>query len=156
MTESVKGDVHNGNPEEARFDSMACLDYAKRLGKYAGEDRPRPILARFKCADDKFNLFRNMDKSRSNGIRITNDLTFQEMQQLEDLKRDRRHFTSRRATWSLLAIRKMGAMEDLSHRGFSGEPIVVWMTIVTSPWTQPRLPTLISGMVKAHYLTILS
>ena len=32
--ESDKGDEHNGIPEEARLDSMACLDYAKRLGKY--------------------------------------------------------------------------------------------------------------------------
>jgi len=89
--ESDKGDEHNGIPEEARFDSMACLDYAKRLGKYVGEDRPRPILARFKCADDKFNLFKYRDKLRSNGIRIANDLTFQERQQLEDLKRDGRN-----------------------------------------------------------------
>lgn len=45
---------------------------------------------KFKCADDKFFLFKFRGKLRSQGIRIANDLIHQDRQELDELKQQGR------------------------------------------------------------------
>lgn len=78
-------------------DPDSCLISARRLGQFnKDKNKPRAILAKFRNPDDKFSLFSIRDKLRENGIKIANDLTPYEKEQLDRLKQQgRRGYFSR-------------------------------------------------------------
>jgi len=58
---------------------------ARRVGSF-DDGEPRMVVATFKSFSDKAKLFEWRDKLRENNIRISNDLTYYQRQQLKDLK----------------------------------------------------------------------
>jgi len=58
---------------------------ARRVGS-SDDGEPRMVVATFKSFRDKAKLFEWRDKLRENNIRISNDLTYYQRQQLKDLK----------------------------------------------------------------------
>lgn len=67
------------------FDENTVVS-ARRVGK-VNENEPRLVIVKFKCADDKFKLLNYREKLRENGIRLSNDLSYIQRQQLKELKK---------------------------------------------------------------------
>ena len=63
--------------------SSKCLSMAKRIGK-PSRSSPRMTLVTFESHDDKLKLFKYRDSLRSSGIRISDDLSPFQRQQIKD------------------------------------------------------------------------
>jgi hypothetical protein len=71
---------------EAKFDSNTLIK-AKRVGVVdTNQGNDRMVIVQFANSDDKFRLFKFRDKLRIKGIRISNDLSFLQRQELKQAK----------------------------------------------------------------------
>lgn len=66
--------------------SNDCLISAWRVGLKKGPNTCRMVIAKFAKVNDKFGLFHCREKLRHLGIRVSNDLTFQQRQQLKSVR----------------------------------------------------------------------
>lgn len=70
-------------------DEYWTIDDLKHVFKVKGKDNDNPIvIAKFRFDDDKFRIYRGRDKLSltEKGIRMSDDLTVKQMQQLKGLK----------------------------------------------------------------------
>ena len=67
------------------YDESTIID-AKRVGNQ-GKSKTRLVIVSFKSEHDKLNLFKYRDKLRQIGIRVSNDLSYMQRQQLKHLNR---------------------------------------------------------------------
>lgn len=58
------------------------VDKAQRVGT-SQQGKPRMVLLKFKDSATKFKLFKYRDRLRANGLRISNDLTFLQREQIK-------------------------------------------------------------------------
>ena len=63
-----------------------CISSATRVGDPSNK-KPRMIVAKFEHHEDKLKLFKYRDVLRRSNIRIANDLSFWQRQQIKDMKK---------------------------------------------------------------------
>lgn len=65
--------------------SESCIEHAKRIGK-AANGQSRAILVSFRCFEDKMKLFSGRNELRKRGIRVANELTSRQWEQMKNYK----------------------------------------------------------------------